>query len=101
MNGVRSKLCDIHQREGSSCIQRRSWRRSGKLIGCGSGNRVIEVDRFGKVVWIVEKNERPGITLACAMMVERLPNGNTTLVNSRVGPANPQIIEATQKRLSP
>ncbi|MEO8427868.1 MAG: PQQ-binding-like beta-propeller repeat protein [Verrucomicrobiota bacterium] len=65
------------------------------LIGCGSGNRVIEVDRFGKIVWSVEKNELPGITLAWVTMVERLPNGNTTLVNCHAGPENPQIIEVT------
>jgi hypothetical protein len=68
------------------------------LIGCGGGNRVIEVDRLGKVVWSVEKNELPGITLAWVTMVERLPNGNTTLVNCHAGPENPQIIEVTSEK---
>ena len=68
------------------------------LIGCGSGNRVIEVDRLGKVVWRVEKNELPGITLAWVTMVERLPNGNTTLVNCHAGPENPQMIEVTPEK---
>ncbi len=65
------------------------------LIGCGSGHRVIEVDRSGKEVWTVEQSELPGITLAWVTIVERLPNGNTTIVNCHAGPDNPQMIEVT------
>jgi outer membrane protein assembly factor BamB len=68
------------------------------LIGCGSAHRVIEVDRNGKEVWTVEKDELPGITLAWVTMVERLPNGNTTIVNCHAGPGNPQMIEITPEK---
>lgn len=49
------------------------------LIGCTNGNRVIEVDANGKIVWSVT-NEDIGEDLfddACG--VQRLPNGNTVV----------------------
>jgi outer membrane protein assembly factor BamB len=65
------------------------------LVGCGDGHRVIEVDPAGKIVWSVGEKDLPGITLAWVTMVERLPNGNTVIVNCHAGPKNPQIIEVT------
>lgn len=65
------------------------------LIGCGDGNRVIEINPAGKTVWAIEKNDLPGITLAWITMVQRLPNGNTAFVNCHAGPENPQMIEVT------
>lgn len=63
------------------------------LIGTGDGHKVIEVNRDGKVVWSVEEKELPGITLAWITMVERLPDGNTLIVNCHGGENNPQLIE--------
>lgn len=63
------------------------------LLGCGDGHRAIEVDPAGKIVWSVTEKELPGITLAWVTMVQRLPNGNTVLVNCHAGPQNPQIVE--------
>jgi len=63
------------------------------LIGAGNGHRVYEVDRDGKEVWAVNEKDLPGITLVWVTMVDRLPNGNTVLVNCHAGPTNPQIIE--------
>jgi len=68
------------------------------LIGCGNGHRVIEVDASGKEVWTVEPTELPGINLVWVTMVERLPNGNTTIVNCHAGPENPQMIEVTPEK---
>jgi len=68
------------------------------LIGCGDGHRVIEVDPAGNIVWSVGEKDLPGITLAWVTMVERLPNGNTVIVNCHAGPENPQIIEVTPDR---
>jgi hypothetical protein len=65
------------------------------LIGCGNGNKVIEVTPAGDVAWKVEKNDLAGITLAWVTMVNRLSNGNTLIVNCHAGPSNPQIIEVT------
>lgn len=68
------------------------------LIGTGNGNRVVEVDKDGKTVWAVEKTELPGITLAWVTMVNRLPNGNTLIVNCHAGEKNPQLIEVTPQK---
>ncbi len=68
------------------------------LIGTGDGNRVIEVTPQGEVAWSVEKNDLPGITLAWITMVDRLPNGNTVIVNCHAGPENPQVIEVSPEK---
>jgi hypothetical protein len=68
------------------------------LIGGGNGHCVLEVDRAGKVVWKIEQNDLPGITLAWVTRVERLPNGNTLLGNCHAGPENPQLVEVTPDR---
>ena len=65
------------------------------LIGCGDGHRVIEVDPAGQIVWSVNEKDLPGITLAWVTMVERLPSGNTLIVNCHAGPDNPQIVEVS------
>ncbi len=68
------------------------------LIGTGDGHSVVEVDPAGKTVWSVTEKELPGITLAWVTMVERLPSGNTIIVNCHGGPDNPQIIEVTPEK---
>jgi streptogramin lyase len=68
------------------------------LIGCGNGNRVIEVTPEGQTVWAVEQNELPGITLAWVTMLEVLPNGNILIGNCHAGPENPQLIEVTRDK---
>lgn len=65
------------------------------LIGAGNGHRVIEVDRAGKVVWSIEEKDLPGVTLAWVTLTERLPNGNTFVVNCHAGPDQPQLLEVT------
>jgi hypothetical protein len=51
------------------------------LIGGGNNHSVLEVDRAGKIVWQVNQNDLPGITLAWITCVDRLPNGNTHIGN--------------------
>ncbi len=65
------------------------------LIGTGGGHSVIEVDRAGKTVWSLTEADIPTVKLAWITMVERLPNGNTRLVNCHAGPDQPQILEVT------
>ncbi|MFN9593785.1 MAG: hypothetical protein ACK56G_13915, partial [Pirellulaceae bacterium] len=48
--------------------------------------------------WEVGEKELPGIRLAWVTMVERLPNGNTWIVNCHAGPDQPQIIEVTKEK---
>lgn len=68
------------------------------LIGGGNNNRVLEVDREGKVVWSVDQKELPGITLAWVTMLEALPNGNVIIGNCHAGKDNPQLIEVTRDK---
>lgn len=65
------------------------------LIGAGNGHRVLEVDRQGRTVWGLEEKEIPGITLAWVTLTERLPNGNTFVVNCHAGPDQPQLLEVS------
>src|SRR5688572_24764535 len=70
-------------------------RNGNTLISTGDGHRVVEVDPSGKEVWAIEKNDLPGVTLAWMTQVERLPNGNTVIVNCHGKPTEPQIIEVS------
>ncbi len=68
------------------------------LIATGDGHRLLEVDQAGAEVWSVGQHDLPGITLAWLTQIERLPNGNTIVVNCHAGPGNPQIIELTRDK---
>jgi hypothetical protein len=68
------------------------------LIGCGNGNRVIEVTPEGKIVWSIDQKELPGITLAWVTMLEVLPDGHIIIGNCHAGPTNPQLIEVTRDK---
>ena len=68
------------------------------LIAAGNGNRVIEVDPSGKIVWSLEHDELPGIQLAWVTMLQVLPNGHIIVGNCHAGPDNPQLIEVTRDK---
>jgi uncharacterized protein YndB with AHSA1/START domain len=65
------------------------------LIGTGNGHSVLEVNPAKEIVWKVEQNDLPGITLAWVTRVDRLPNGNTLIGNCHAGPHQPQFVEVT------
>jgi outer membrane protein assembly factor BamB len=68
------------------------------LIAAGNGNRVIEVDKDGKVVWSIEHDELPGIRLAWVTTLELLPSGNLVVGNCHAGEDNPQLFEVTRDK---
>ncbi|MDB6172877.1 MAG: hypothetical protein JWL59_2188 [Chthoniobacteraceae bacterium] len=68
------------------------------LIGTGNGHSVLEVTPAKEIVWKLEQNDLPGITLAWVTRVQRLPNGNTLLGNCHAGPDQPQFIEVTPEK---
>ncbi len=68
------------------------------LIGGGNGHCVLEVTPQKEIVWKLEQNDLPGITLAWVTRVERLPNGNTRFGNCHARPENPQFIEVTKDK---
>ena len=68
------------------------------LIGAGNGHSVLEVTPSKDIIWQIEQNDLPGITLAWVTRVDRLANGNTLIGNCHAGPSNPQIIEVTPEK---
>jgi outer membrane protein assembly factor BamB len=68
------------------------------LIATGNGNRVIEVDPAGKIVWSIAHDELPGIRLYWVTTLQLLPNGNLVFGNCHAGPNNPQLIEVTRDK---
>ena len=75
------------------------------LVACGDvppeGANILEADATGKIVWKIAKDELPGIHLAFATGLQRLPNGNTVLTNwlghGQFG-KGPHLIEVTPKK---
>lgn len=68
------------------------------VIAGGNNNRVVEVDRAGKVVWSIDQRELPGITLAWVTTLHALPNGNLIVGNCHAGPDQPQLFEVTRDK---
>ena len=68
------------------------------VIAGGNNNRVIEVNKDGKVVWSIDQKELPNITLAWVTTLHALPNGNLIVGNCHAGPDNPQLFEVTRDK---
>jgi outer membrane protein assembly factor BamB len=68
------------------------------VIGCTNGNRIIEVDGDGKIVWSVT-NEDIGENLfndACG--AQRLPNGNTVIASYHSSGDQVKLFEVTREK---
>jgi len=68
------------------------------VIGCTNGNRIIEVDGKGKIVWSVT-NEDIGEKLfddACG--AQRLPNGNTVITSYHAKGKSVKLFEITRDK---
>lgn len=83
---------------GNSVFSAARLANGNTLIGGGNGHCVLEVTPKKEIVWKLEQNDLPGITLAWVTRVERLPNGNTLFGNCHAGPDNPQFIEVTKDK---
>jgi hypothetical protein len=83
---------------GNSVFSATRLANGNTLIGAGNGHSVLEVTPAREIIWKIEQNDLPGITLAWVTRVERLANGNTLIGNCHAGPANPQIIEVTPNK---
>jgi hypothetical protein len=68
------------------------------MIAGGNNNRVLEVDKDGKIVWSIDQDELPGIKLAWVTTLQLLPNGNLVIGNCHAGPDNPQLIEVSRDK---
>ncbi len=67
------------------------------LIATGNGHSVLEVTPDKKIVWKIEQNDLPDITLAWVTTLEVLPGGNYVIGNCHAGPKNPLLIEIEPK----
>ena len=68
------------------------------VIAGGNNNRVLEVNKDGKVVWSIDQKELDGITLAWVTTLHALPNGNLIVGNCHAGEGNPQLFEVTREK---
>lgn len=68
------------------------------LIATGNGNRLIEVDRAGEIVWSIGQTELPGVRLQWVTSLVPLPNGRIRFGNTHAGPDNPQLIEVDRDK---
>lgn len=68
------------------------------VIGCTNGNRVIEVDGNGNIVWQVSNDDLPEPMISDACGVQRLPNGNTVIASYRAKGNKAKLIEVTREK---
>jgi len=68
------------------------------LIGCTNGNRVIEVNGEGKIVWSVSNEDVEGNLFADACGVQRLPNGNTVITSYHAKGNQVKLFEVTRDK---
>ncbi len=87
-----------HDGHGTEVFNAVRLKNGNTLIAGGNNNRVLEVDKEGKVVWSVDYNELPGIRLYWVTGLQVLPNGNIIIGNTHAGPDNPQLIEITHDK---
>ena len=63
------------------------------LIGTGNGHSILEVTPGKEIVWKVEQNDLPKITLAWVTTLHVLDNGNIVIGNCHAGEGQPQLVE--------
>lgn len=82
---------------GNKCFAAVRLKNGNTLISTGNGHSVIEVTPAKEIVWKLEQNDLPGITLAWVTTLEVLPNGNYVIGNCHAGPENPTLVEIEPK----
>lgn len=68
------------------------------LIGCTNGNRIIEVDADGKIVWSVDNDDIGENLFNDACGVQRLPNGNTVVASYHSSGDQVKLFEVTRDK---
>lgn len=82
---------------GNKCFAALRLANGNTLIATGNGHSVIEVTPAKEVVWKIEQNDLPGITLAWVTTLEVLPNGNYMIGNCHAGEGQPLLVELDPK----
>ncbi|MEO1993014.1 MAG: hypothetical protein ABGW78_13835 [Pirellulales bacterium] len=68
------------------------------LIGCTNGNRVIEIDAAGKIVWSVDNDDLGEALFNDACGVQRLANGNTVVTSYHAHGDSVKLFEVTRDK---
>ena len=65
------------------------------VIGCTNGNRVIEFDSNGKIVWKVDNDDIGKALISDACGIQRLANGNTVITSYYAKADKVKLLEVT------
>jgi hypothetical protein len=68
------------------------------VIGCTNGNRVIEIDSAGKIVWSVTNDDIGENLFDDACGIQRLPNGNTVVCSYHAKGDSVKLFEVTRDK---
>ena len=68
------------------------------LIGCTNGNRIIEVDTKGKIIWSVDNKDLGENLFDDACGTQRLPNGNTVITSYHSSGERVKLFEVTREK---
>lgn len=82
---------------GNKCFSAVRLASGNTLISTGDGHGVLEVTLDKQIVWQIQQNDLPGITLAWVTTLEVLPNGNYVIGNCHAGSGQPLLIELEPK----
>ncbi|RYD57201.1 MAG: hypothetical protein EOP83_21175, partial [Verrucomicrobiaceae bacterium] len=82
---------------GNSTFSALRLENGNTLLTTGNGHSVLEVTPEKEIVWKIEQNDLPGITLAWVTTLQILPNGNYIIGNCHAGPGQPILVEVEPK----
>jgi outer membrane protein assembly factor BamB len=82
---------------GNKCFAAVRLPNGNTLIATGNGHSVLEVSPAKEIVWQIQQNDLPGITLTWVTTLEVLPNGHYVLGNCHAGPGQPLLVELDPK----
>ena len=68
------------------------------LIGCTNGNRVIEIDEKGEIVWECSDADLGENLFDDACGIQRLPNGNTVVTSYHATKGKVKLFEVTRDK---
>ncbi len=71
------------------------------LVSCTNGNRVVDFDRDGKIIWTLTNRDLPGNWLQDPCGAQVLPNNNIVITSYAAGRADrnaPKLFEVTRDR---
>lgn len=68
------------------------------VIGCTNGNRVIEINDAGEIVWSVDNTDIGENLIDDACGIQRLPNGNTVICSYHAKGDSTKVLEVTREK---